>query len=264
MKLPILLKELMFMTGLAVAIMLVIPVQGFSQDKKTQDKDDEQTITLKIVKDDDGKMTVIDTTIITKGKGKPLQYEYEIRSMDKEMSSLEDQMRNLEKNMKRFDVEVMVGDEMKDIDSIVWVGDSIKKHIIIRGMGPHSMVRAPRRAMFFGDEDNLHRFNWTEDCEDVFMPRPPMSPQLEYLLQSIPMGRIKGFQIKDRKDGKRIIIDIDDDDPVMIMAPYRHPRQERGAKRIIIERDVMDVLPPPPPPPPAEQPKEPAPKPDKG
>jgi hypothetical protein len=200
MKLPVVFKDLLIISSLAVAITLVISVQGFSQDKKEPGKDDEKTITLKIIKDDNGKVTVIDTTITTEGNGKELQYEYTIRDLNREMEGFEDQMREM------------------------------------------------------------------VNCEDVFIPCPPMSPQFETLLQSIPMGKITGFQVKDRKGGKRIIIDIDDEAPVMIMAPYRHRGHSMGPKRIIIERDMddMQVPPPPPPPPPADQPREPAPKPDKG
>lgn len=244
----------MILTVFALALTLVFPAGSFAQDKTGQGKD-EETITLKIVKDDNGKVTVIDTTITTKGKGKSMQYEYVIKDYEKEMAGLEDQMRDLEEDMKQFEVQVMVGDEMDDIDSIVWVGDSIKKHIVIRGMGHPRVMKAPHGEMFFGDEDCIQKFNWNGDCEDVFMPRPPVSPQLESLLQSIPMGKIIGFQIKDRKDGKRIIIDIDDEAPILFMAPYRHSGRNMGAKKIIIERDMedMQVPPPPPPPPPPDK-----------
>jgi hypothetical protein len=248
-------KGLIIATVLVLAFIFAFPTGSFAQDKTGQGKD-EETITLKIVKDDNGKVTVIDTTIITtRGQGKSLKYEYTVRDYEKQRAQLEDQMRDLEKDMQEFNIEVMVGDEMKDIDSIVWVGDSIKKHIIIRGMGPGGMNRAPHGEMFFGDEDCIQRFNWNGDCEDVFMTRPPVSPQLESLLQSIPMGKITGFQIKDRKDGKRIIIDIDDEAPIMFVAPYRHSGRNMGAKKIIIERDMedMQVPPPPPPPPPPDK-----------
>ena len=264
----VLTKDIMLVALLSFALSLAISARSFAQEKAGQGKD-EQTITLKIVKDDNGKVTVIDTTITTKGKGKSLQYEYAMQDYEKEMAGLEDQMRDLEEDMKQFEVELRVGDEMEDIDSIVWVGDSIKKHIVIRGTGHPRVMKSPHGELFIDDGNHIQRFNWNEDCEDVFMPRPPLSPQLESLLQSIPMGKIIGFQIKDRKDGKRIIIDIDDEAPIMIMAPYRHHSAGHGQmpKTVIIEREMEDMQvpppPPPPPPPPADQ-KEPAPKPEKG
>jgi hypothetical protein len=258
-------KDLLIVAALAMAVTFGHAVRGYSQEKPDPG-DKENTITLKIVKDDNGKVTVIDTTITTKGKEKTLQYEYTLRSMDKQMAEMEHQLQEMENQMKHYEVEVRMGDELENMDSVIRIGDSIEKHIIIRGMGPECDRPCPpaEMEMWFGDDEGFRHMDF--DNEDFEFPEFPMPPQWEALLQSIPKGTIKGFQIKDRKDGKRIIIDVDDDAPVMIMAPYRHHGGNRVEKRVIIRGDADDLQippPPPPPPPPAEE-KDKTPKPNKG
>jgi hypothetical protein len=224
-----------------LALSVTFGLSGYSQGNQEPGKD-EKKVTLKIVKDENGKVTVIDTTLATKGegKGKTYQYEYTIQNLDREMDQLEDQLKDMQDRMKYFDVEVRMGDELEDMDSVIRIGDSIEKHIMIRGMGP----------------DCKRPFNFDFRGDDFDVPEFPMPPQWEALLQSVPMGKIKGFQVKDRKDGKRIIIDVDDEYPMVIMEPYVHKymnhrgKMGHGGNRIIIEREIQDVPPPPPPPPP--------------
>ncbi len=262
------LKDLLIVAVLALSV--TFGLTGYAQDKPDPGKDD-KTVTLKIVTDDNGKVTVIDTTITTKGKDigneKEYWYQYRMKDMDQQMAEVEAQMRDLEDQMKRYEVEIRMGDGMKDLDSIVRLGDSIEKHMIIRGMGPDCKRPCPPPAVWFGDDEFPEHFNFDFRGDDFDFPEYPISRQWESLLQSIPMGKIKGFQVKDRKGGKRIIIDIDDEAPVVIMAPYRHHGSGHGygQKKVVIKRDLkdLDIPPPPPPPPPAEPPKE-TPKPNKG
>jgi len=247
-----------------LSLSVTFGISGFAQEGQDAGKDkekDKKTVTVKIVRDEDGKVTVIDTTISTDGKVRGYQYEYTIQDMDEQMARLDEQMRDLERDMEHFEIQM---DLESDLDTVYEVGDSTVKRVIIRKGGAAGERPCPRGEFRFGFEE-FPGFEWHGG--DFMMPRMPMSPQWEALLQSIPMGRITSFEIKDRKDGKRIIIDMDDEAPVMIMAPYRHHGKANAPRKIIIERDVQDLQvppPPPPPPPPAEEKKGSAPQPEKG
>lgn len=66
-----------------------------------------------------------------------------------------------------------------------------------------------------------------------------------------PFGNIKEYKVKETKNGKRIIIEMEDGgNNVIIMHPHGN-RHMHGPRRVIIERDVQLPPPPPPPAPPA-------------
>jgi hypothetical protein len=205
-----------FVMTLLVSAIFIFPVKLKAQDNQKQEKD-QNTIKLKVVTSDNGKVTVMDTTITTDNPDVLKEYQYKMEVMDDQMKEINDQMK-------------------------------------LEGCFP---------GMPFD-------FNWNgfEMDDDQVMFAPSFPGQFESILGSIPMGAVKGFKIKEKKGGKRIIIDIDDDYPMMMMQNFNHhgpaPRSARAPRTIIIEREVNT----PPPPPPAapdkpEPPKEPS-KPEKG
>jgi hypothetical protein len=249
---------------LIVSAIFIFPVKLNAQENQKQAKD-QKTIKLKVVTSDNGKVTVMDTTINSDNPDALKEYEYKMQVMDDQMKVMDDQMKEME-------IQLSGGMEGMDIDTIIInTGDSIRKRIIIhgaRGMGSeggcdHLKLEGCCPGMPFD-------FNWNgfDMDDDQVMVAPVFPGQFESILGSIPMGAVKGFKIKEKKGGKRIIIDIDDDYPVMMMQIFNQrvpaPRSARTPRTIIIEKEVNT---PPPPPPPApgkpEAPKEPS-KPEKG
>lgn len=72
---------------------------GQAQDT-TEKKGNEETIALKIIKNEDGKVTVIDTTFTAGREGAMYEYEFQHRNMDRELKCVEEQMRELEGQMR--------------------------------------------------------------------------------------------------------------------------------------------------------------------
>lgn len=152
-----------------------------------------------------------------------------------------------------------------DMDSLEMLPDSVILRIVHDGM---KNCQGHMKEAF---QDFPDRFEMPEMDMQVFggdnFPEFRLPSQWESLMQSIPMGNIQGFKIKDRRHGKRIIIDVDDEH-YMVMPP-RMPRQSKEMKRIIIQGDVRNIpappMPPAPPAPaPAGEPGQSAPAPEKG
>jgi hypothetical protein len=228
--------------ALIFSAIFIFPVKVSAQVEKKPTKN-QKTVQMKIVTTENGKTTVYDTTITTNEPGDTDALEYEMRIM--------------EGNEMNFDTLIIEGE------------DSLQKRIIIHG-GP-GMGRGPCEGHLRMEEmcpGMPFDFSWNgfgDVDEDIFLSAP-FPGQFESILGSIPMGAVKGFKIKEKKGGKRIIIDIDDDYPVMMMQNYNRrmaaPKVVRTPRTIIIEREE-DVPPPPKAPEKPEPPKETS-KPEKG
>lgn len=253
-----------FVITLIVSAIFIFPVKLNAQENQKQAKD-QKTIKLKVVTSDNGKVTVMDTTITSGDPDVLKEYEYKMQVMD-------DQMRAMDDQMKQMEIELSGGLEGMDVDTLVInTGDSIQKRIIIHG-GPgigsaggcdHLKLEGCCPGMPFN-------FDWNgfDMDDDEMMTVPAFPGQFESILGSIPMGAIKGFKIKEKKGGKRIIIDIDDDYPVMMMQNFNQrtqaPRSPRPPRTIIIEKEVNTPPPPPPSAPSKPEPPKESSKPEKG
>ena len=174
--------------GVAV-IVIFITWPASAQEEPKQDP--KKTVKVKIVKDVNGKKTVVDTVFQTD------------RSIDsKEMQIM---LKGVEKEMK--DVEK----EMKDVNytfGMSFPSECLELSGCVPPMSWES--RAGDHMRILSGEDN--------------------EPTLADLLGDIPMERVKSYTIKDRKNGKRIIIEIDDaplmekqDRVIYIQGNQRHP-----------------------------------------
>jgi hypothetical protein len=248
-------------TALIISAIFIFPGKISAQDAKKTSKN-EKTIQMKIVTTENGKTTVIDTTITTTEPGDLKEYEYQMRVMD-------DQVKDMDKEMKEMEIELSGDMGDVDIDTLVIDnGDSIHKKIIIhggRGMGrgnecDHMRMEDCCPGMPFG-------FSWNSDDDDNVVFSAPFPGRLESILGSIPMGAVKGFKIKEKKGGKRIIIDIDDDYPMM-MQNFNYslpvPKVVRTPRTIIIQKEVNTPPPPPPAAPGKPEPPKPPSVPEKG
>ncbi|MCX6305473.1 MAG: hypothetical protein NT040_10940 [Bacteroidetes bacterium] len=242
---------------LGATAILAIFVTGPAFSQEPAKKESHKTIVLKIVSDDNGKKTVIDTTMempddqmmdsvhkvidqvimMNKGGNHPhvkilsmpqgFSYDYDMSSPPEGPMDLED--------LEGIDFEGM--DPCRDMESCDW-----------ERMAPG----AGRRILRSGSHGQT----------------------LNDILGEIPMDRVISYSIKDRKNGKRIIIDLNDaptferqDRVIVIREPGRgqRSRNHSGDRQMKVrvqttdsdegmdsqqeEQDMQSVSPPPPPPP---------------
>jgi len=258
--------------------MLVTGLMTFTLSYDVAAQDSEQSsskkgvVVLKVKKEDNGKTTVIDTTFnITSSAGQK-EFEKFMAKHEMELENLGDELEN---------IEVMV--DMADFpDSMA--KDSIVKQFRFIGKDARSPCfrwqSKPDGNNYEFDvpchpDADFNHFQWYDDFENDFRPGRDMkvlrynhdSPTLSDILGDIPMERVKSYSIKDRKNGKRIIIDIEDaplldnqDRVIIIREPGRQSHKRTNADRqmkVIInsdnsnqEEDPLETPPPPPPPPP--------------
>ena len=225
----------------------------FSQDLAAQDsvttKSKKAKIVLKINKDKNGKTTVIDTVINLSEPYGGKEFEKAIQKYEAEIDQLQDELENIE-------VYVDIPDFP---DSLI--SDSVMKHFKYIAQD----IRCPKykwdsKPHGFGYEFDrpcppdcfpppLREF---EDLEECCTPRGDMrnfrfdtrTQTLSDLLGDIPMDRVKGYKIKDKKNGKQIIIDLNDGpvlekrDRVIIM---RDPGKSSG-KRNNSDRQMKVII----------------------
>jgi len=223
--------------GLAAVFSFVLVHPVSAQD--TIKKHSKTVITLKIVKDENGKKTVIDTTITT---DKPLKSK-ELKAI---VSDMGEDVKGENGDMDDFSFSFN-GDEFPDsafMDSIHKMTKDIR--CMVRKLHGHhfDMDRFP------GGFDYNFNFDLPEppappdppeagwDFGDFQHPAPyPGHRQdmekgpgtLSDLLGDIPLDRVKNFSIKEQKDGTKITIELDRG-PV-----FAAPRSE--SKVIIIRPD---------------------------
>lgn len=245
-------------TGAAVILTIFIAGTAFSQEPAK--KETSRKIVLKIVSDDNGKKTEFDTTIM-------------------EMS----------------------GDLMMDS-----INEEINKVIELNTDGKHMRVKVCKAPDGFnynyefpcppecqmdlerledlellGNDWDAREFDWAGMApgNGMRIMRPGDNDRsLNDLLGNIPMDRVVSYSIKDRKHGKRIVIDLDDapaferQDRVIVIREPRSMRSgqnhpDRRVKVIMnsedgdekmeksVEQSGIEVPPPPPPPPPDKKSK---------
>jgi hypothetical protein len=231
-------------------------------------------VVLKIKKDNNGKTTVIDTTftISTSGDHKELE-EY--------LKKHEDELENLGEELDNIEVFVDIPDLSDSMPS-----DSVIQHLKFIGKD----IRSPHIRL----KDSHGGFDYDYDF-DIPCPRyvsPPSFPgydgyegefftcpdkrnfqwrnkeqTLSDIIGDIPMDRVKSFSIKDRKNGKRIIVDIEDapllekKEKVIIMSEpggsqHKCSKSCRQMKVIINsdeDKHIENPTEPPPPPAPEEK-----------
>jgi hypothetical protein len=219
------------LTGSTVLLVFLLtsfslPAQDQKEQKVTvyaspgsQDKQNQQGVyKIKIIKDDNGKKVVIDTTIsITGGMDK--------EKLDELMGNLEGQMEDLKEQMK--DLRLSFG-SFEDTA----VNDSSGHHRAYsfrfhsgpscHGIAGHENPGAFNYHFEMPDVPEIHEFpeqmerEWGNGCQGYSQgPGVMMIPgrggeSLSDVLGNIPMSRVKSYKVIDKKGGKRIIIDLDD------------------------------------------------------
>lgn len=191
--------------------------QGVAQNQS--EKDGKQTMKIKVIKEKDGTTTVIDTVITS--------HEPMGRNEIKELiNNLKEDMKELEVGMKNMDMDITM--KLSDSIEVDSLRKKIEKVIVMSNNcrnGSFNYHCSPQEYKYNFDvetdlpecQDMWQNFD-DEQCDmrlpgtqhKVFRFDDDASGSLNDLLGNIPMERVKSYSIKDHKNGKRIVIDIDD------------------------------------------------------
>lgn len=205
-------KQTILTIGLPVMMVLAFSLTANSQDtKKETAKQAKVVVKMK----SDGKSMNIDTTF-------NLSNPKDEEAFEKYMKNVEENMGEMEEKMKTMNLTV----EIPDFDDSIPL-DSIHKKIIRIGKGGKGMEYCFKNC----PEAFEYKFDMPCDIEKMMppgcceeMPRMHMGrgaphhrmkmmdeeQTLSDLLGDIPMSRVKSYKIQDKKNGKRIIIDVED------------------------------------------------------
>ena len=225
----------------------------FSLTSAAQDssktKSKKKMVVLKIEKDDNGKTTVIDTTFNINSPSGQKEFEEFLAKHKEELENIGDELENI-------DISV----DMPDFPDST-AADSMVKQFRFFADGarsPHYRLHNKYDGYDYEfdvpclpDVDHSP-FQGYEDFEGDFRPGRDMkvlrynhdSPTLSDLIGDIPMDRVKSYSIKDRKNGKRIIIDIEDgqlihnQDKVIVIREPENPHH----KKVSPERQMKVII----------------------
>jgi len=245
MKTYSLFKNVSGLLGLTLAFLIIFITPGYSQDKgKPQHK---KTITLKIVTDDNGKTKVMDTTFTSDAKIDMKQMNEYLKGM----SDFEFQAGDLELPDSTFldSVRQLCGRAIMINKN--FKGPRFKFRDFPGGFDYDFEIENPEGRM--RDAEEFENFDRSE-----MMPGPEMrrfrfeKPRqtLSDVIGDIPMDRVKSYSIKDRKGGKRIVIDVEENPfmekerHVIIMRhPGRHgvhPQRHNADRKIMIRTESRE------------------------
>ncbi len=238
---------LVFGAAMVFTIFITRPV--FSQESAS--KEPNKKIILKIVSDDNGKTTVIDTIMEMPDTG-------------------------------------MIDSIKQEIDKVIELGHGgkharLKMHCMPQGFNYNfEMPDLPDCPMDMKalEEMDGEGMTFGRDLEDPIWESMAPGPgrmimrsgghgqTLSDILGDIPMDRVISYSIKDRKNGKRITIDLNDaptfqhpDRVIVIREPRKAQRNRNGQERqvkVYVNTDEggdTESATPPPPPPPAKSKK---------
>lgn len=236
-----------FACGVIAIMTIFITRPSFSQE--TVKKESQKKMTVKIIRDDSGKTTIIDTT------------------MDLTDSALADSID-------------------QEIEKVIVMGEG-GKHARIKCQrmpdGFRYNIKVPCPPDCKMDMDELEGIDLGEgfsgrEMEDCAMEGMPPGPPLRMmrpggngrtlndLLGEIPMDRVVNYSIKDHKNGKRIVIDLIDppmfeaqNQVIIIRDPAQGPhKRNHGERKVKVYVNTDDdgnakgspgqPVPPPPPP----------------
>jgi hypothetical protein len=203
---------------LVLVIFIIKPVkaQNLKQEGRTK------TMKIKVVKEKDGKKTVFDTTVYTDNSMNQEEIVEMIKNLKSDMKELEMQLKNLSSdyNMKVLD-SLELDSLAEGLEKIIVIGDCGKNgkldmHCMPNGYKYNFDIdtdfpNMPDCPMMWQDFDN-EEFNFRFPAPANVFPgfnEESEAGSLDELLGKIPMERVKSYSIKDRKNGKRIIIDVE-------------------------------------------------------
>ncbi|MGA2823266.1 MAG: hypothetical protein ABSE72_07040 [Bacteroidales bacterium] len=240
-------RDILTIFGLSIALTIFITRPGFSQDTTKMKGDKKVKIIAKIVEDKNGKRQEFDTTINLDRRLKPGEMKDMMKDFEMRFKDLGDQMKDLQVEMN----EMMIPDSGM-MDSVQRLTE--KAFRLRGGLG----------NMHFRHNFSPRAFNYDYHFDFPEVPEPPqpmieefneeITPRmfkdkgesLNDLLGDIPMDRVKSYSIKDTKDGKRIIIELNKEPflehhrkVIIIRSPRPEGRPGQGTRHQIRKRVII-------------------------
>ncbi len=237
-------KAFFYVTAMVTAVILACPGRSYSQD--STGKNHHKTMILKIQDDKNGKKTILDTTINLDQVGDVKDLKEFMRKYDVDLRDLDESIGEMNINISNMELPDSVGDSLRNFTkNITIIGKNGKNFHYQRNT-------RPERFDYNFDFDLPEPPEAPERPELGFFnefPEPGMAPRirsfngrgetLSDLLGDIPLSNVKHYSIKERKNGKRIIIDLSNDpvfekqERVVIIREPRRPMPpgERGDSR---------------------------------
>jgi hypothetical protein len=212
-------RDILTVIGLSIVLTIFITHQGFSQDTTKTKGDKKIRIVAKIIEDKNGKRQEFDTTINLDRKLKPGEEREMMKEFEMRFRDLGEQMKDLEVEMN----EMRLPDSGM-MDSARHYTERIFRH---RG-GPGNMhFRRNFSPRAFNFDYNFEMPDMPdipqpliEEFNDENAPEMPDMNQIMHpgdggslndLLGDIPMDRVKSYSIKDTKNGKKIVIELNNE-----------------------------------------------------
>jgi hypothetical protein len=260
MKKQLNIKDLTIVISILLLLAVIFAGSVHAQDTVVKSKKGKNVIVLKVKADSNGKTTIIDTTFTLNSRGDMAQMRQYMRDLHRQMGDLRRQMREMELSVNIPEMGELFSDSIPDstFDEEVYAGRMGRQ-------GHHG--RAPRAFTFSYSmpaipdappppppPDDFDFEGVPPACmPDQFMDFAPQGKMLNELLEPIPMDRVKNYQIKERKGGKRIIIDVDDEPvgpanhkEVIIINGKRmdHQSSMKGQPKKIQKEIIIETAPP--------------------
>mgnify|MGYP001766998301 CR=1 FL=1 len=211
MNLPSIMKKNQMIAGCLTLLAVFILRPAVAQEKK--ESDSKSTVKLKVITEKNGETNVFDTTLISEEN---IITQEEVEAL---MRDLQDKMGEFSDQMREYQFLFDPGSP----DTLL--SDSVRKEIkralrMLPGKGCEGL-RFPRgRAYQFdfpcmpdcpGPPEMAQRFRWGGRMPGRVIQRMMQREEtLSDLIGEIPLDQVKQYSIKERKGGKRIIIDVDD------------------------------------------------------
>lgn len=211
----------------------------------------EKTIKIKIVKDVDGEKTIIDTVFATDQNLDSKELQVIMKGIQKKMKEGNEELDAANKELKKIQYEMtlsmadsMLKDSIGKYTMKIFTLDDDEDDDGEGGQFYNYRFKAPCNE-FSEYFDNSNQFHWQGRHGNQMYLNMKESDEatLSDLLGDIPMERVKSYTVKERKGGKRIVIDLEDaplvekQDRVIYInrAPGKH-----GSK-VIIKKTPGDV-----------------------
>jgi len=203
--------------GFIIMLAIFITKTNYAQNTEIKDKGKKKTVILKIMADNNGKTTIIDTTF-TMPEGSDLKEIQEMTDkLGKEMKGIEDEMKEMQFN-------ILV--DMSDSTQMDSLGNVVEKVVVLnKGHRNHFKMHCGEPNAFDYEfevpshRDIIRKFNdfdrqglarnWGDHDERVYR-FDNNGGSLTDILGNIPMERVRNYSIKDTKYGKKIVIEIED------------------------------------------------------
>jgi hypothetical protein len=240
-------RNILTIFGLSVALTIFITRPGFAQDTTKTKGDKRVRIVAKIITDKNGKTNEFDTTLNLDRNLKPGEEKELMKGFEMRFKDLGEQMKDLEVEMNEVrlpDTGMMDSIQQLTERAMKHQGDLRKFHFR-RNFSP----RAFNFDYYFDMPDLaepqqhfLREFN-EENSEGMSEGK---GGSLNDLLGDIPMDKVKSYSIKDTKDGKRIVIELNNEpliehrrEVIILRSPRPDGRHGQGPRHQMKKRMII-------------------------